>query len=171
MRDIGQENEARQQRLLRRGTTLLHQGQHNKAMQLLARAYNIDDRNLDVALNLSGAYILSKKFSKAIPILEKLSEVAPDNEMVWTNLGAAYLGNPVLARDEEQLQAIMAFKQALAINPDAPHVAYNLGLIYRDRREFETAVVWFQKAIDTNPRDRDAHMLLAQTQAKLTEEE
>lgn len=115
--------------------------------------------HFDAALNLSGAYILTKKFKQAVKILSS-HEQAPPNAMVWTNLGAAYLGNPILARDEEQLQAIAAFKQALAIDPIAPNVAYNIGLIYRDRREYALAISWFQRAVQANPNDQDARNLI-----------
>jgi len=71
--------------------------------------------------------------------------------MVWTNLGAAYLGNPILAKDEDQQRAIAAFKQALKLNPTAPNVAYNLGLIHRDRQEKDEALYWFRQAVKTNP--------------------
>ena len=76
--------------------------------------------------------------------------------MIWTNLGAAYLGNPILARDEHHDKAIAAFKKALEIDPKAPNVAYNLGLIYRDRKETPEALHWFQQALKANPNDNDA---------------
>jgi tetratricopeptide (TPR) repeat protein len=98
--------------------------------------------------------------------LEDLSDQDPDNAMVWTNLGAAYLGNPVLAHDEQQVRAIAAFEQALRINPIAPNVAYNIGLIYRDRKETDYAVYWFRQAIRANPADRDARSLLAKLEAE-----
>jgi tetratricopeptide (TPR) repeat protein len=91
-----------------------------------------------------------------VQVLEPLSEREPQNPMVWTNLGAAYLGNPVLATGQDQQRAIQAFKRALAINPSTPNVAYNLGLIYRDRGEAELALHWFQRALQANPDDRDA---------------
>ena len=116
----------------------------------------MNQENLDAALNLGGAYILSKKFSKAVAILEPLSERDPHNPMVWTNLGVAYLGNPVLAKEKEQQQAIAAFEQALALNPATPNVAYNLALIYVDRQENEQALRRFRQALQANPNDRDA---------------
>jgi Flp pilus assembly protein TadD len=157
--------------LLRQGTMLLQQGKAQKATAVLEKARALDDRNPDVALNLAGAYILTKKFKQAAAILEPLSEQEPDNAMVWTNLGAAYLGNPILARDGEHERAIAAFMRAYEINPAAPHVAYNLGLIYRDRKEYETAVHWFKRAVQANPNDRDARSLIARLQARLAEEE
>ena len=109
---------------------------------------------------MSGAFILTKKFKQAAKLLEGLRDKDPENAMIWTNLGAAYLGNPVLADDKMQLEAIAAFEQALALDPIAPNVAYNIGLIYRDRHEKETAIAWFERAIQANPKDKDARMLI-----------
>ena len=156
--------------LFRRGTELLRKGNSADAVPVLEMAYDIDPDHADVMLNLSGAYILTNQFKKAVPLLEKLKTMDPDNAMVWTNLGAAYLGNPVLAKDDEQLQAIGAFEKALAINPVAPNVAYNIGLIYRDRQEWTTAVAWFKKARQANPNDQDARNIIARLEKKMENE-
>lgn len=161
------EKQKRFQALFRRGSEMLHRGNTERAMQLLERAYQLDKTHVDTAVNLSGAYILNKKFKQAVEILEPISQQAPDHAMVWTNLGAAYLGNPILARDEEHLKAIAAFKKALSIDPIAPHVAYNLGLIYRDRGELEEAIHWFGRAIKANPNDQDARRIKAHLQESL----
>ncbi len=154
--------------LFRRGTEMLHRGDVDRAVQLLERAYQLDAEHVDTVINLGGAYILAKKFQKAVEILEPVSERNDHHAMLWTNLGAAYLGNPILSRDEEQLKAIAAFKRALEINPAAPHVAYNIGLIYRDRQELEEAVFWFKKAVQANPNDKDARKLIARLNEKLS---
>ena len=150
--------------LFRRGSELLHRGKVNDAMPVLQKAHALRPDHFDTSLNLSGAYILTKKFKQAISLLETLREQAPDNAMVWTNLGAAYLGNPVLAREAEQLQAIAAFEKALTIDPIAPNVAYNIGLIYRDRREYDKAINWFRRALQANPNDQDAQNMIAKLQ-------
>lgn len=147
-------------KLFQRGTEHLQRGDHDRAIRLLSKAYEIDAQHYDVALNLSSAYILDKKFKLALPILERLKETHSNTAQVWINLGAAYLGNPILARDEEQQKAISAFKRALDIDPVAYSVAYNLGLVYRDRQETETAKHWFQQALKHNPNDRSARYLL-----------
>ena len=153
-------SQSRFEAYFRRGTELLQQGQPGQAVSLLQKAVELEPENMDAALNLSSAYILTKKFKNAVPILERLSEAYPHNAMVWTNLGAAYLGNPVLAREEEQLRAIAAFERALQADPVAPNVAYNIGLIYRDRREVEKAISWFERALQANPGDQDARNLI-----------
>lgn len=156
--------------LLQRGTKLLRGGEPAQAAQLLEEAHRLDPSRADTLLNLSGAYILTRKFRQAVPLLEALSEQEPDNPMVWTNLGAAYLGNPVLARDEEQQRAIAAFQRALEIDPIAPNVAYNIGLICRDRGDIDQAVRWFTKAIQANPNDQDAQSILRRLRAMEEEE-
>jgi tetratricopeptide (TPR) repeat protein len=145
--------------LFRQGTSLLHQGNVNEAVPLLQQAHELDPSHVDAGINLAGAYILSKQFKSAVAVLEPLRRMTPDNAMIWTNLGAAYLGNPILATAEQQQQAITAFEKALEIDPAAPNVAYNIGLIYRDRQEKEKALHWFQRAVRTNPRDKDARRL------------
>ena len=152
--------------LLRQGTQALQRGKTSTAIPLLEQAHELEPENSDVILNLAGAYILTKKFKQAVALLEPLSEREPNNPMVWTNLGAAYLGNPILARDENHEKAIAAFKNAIKIDPKAPHVAYNLGLIYRDRKEYDDAIHWFKQALRANPADKDAQRYIDQ----LTEE-
>ncbi|MFW6096539.1 MAG: tetratricopeptide repeat protein [Chloroflexota bacterium] len=39
-------------------------------------------------------------------------------------------------------------------------MAYNLALIYRDRKERDEAMRWLRRAVDTNPADRHARSLL-----------
>ncbi|MDX1413542.1 MAG: tetratricopeptide repeat protein [Candidatus Promineifilaceae bacterium] len=146
------------------GTRDLQNGQPRKAVPLLERAHELRPDDVDAALNLGGALILTKKFRKAVSILEPLSTEHPENAMIWINLGAAYLGNPVLARDDEQRRAISAFERALDINPVAHSVAYNIGLIYRDRREFDEAIYWFNQAVQHNPQDDDARRMLKKLQ-------
>ena len=148
------------------GTLLLRQGKHLQAATELEQAHEMDSEHYDVGLNLAGAYILSKKFKKAVALLEPLSEREPDSAEVWQNLGAAYLGNPVLANEERQLKAVDAFVKALNLNPQTPHVAYNIGLIHKDRKEYEAAIKWFEVAIKTDPTDRDAKYWIAELTAR-----
>ncbi len=149
---------------LNRGARLLAQGQAQQAQALFERLSKLRPDDASVALNLSGAYILAKQFTRAIPILNQLCAREPRNAMAWTNLGAALLGNPVLATNEEQERAIAAFEHALECDPAAPNVAYNLGLIYRDRHDHDRAIQWFTRALQANPLDHDARRILERLQ-------
>lgn len=149
---------------LNRGARLLAQGKAQPARAVFERLWKQRPDDVSVAINLGGAYILNKQFKRAIPILEAVIEREPGNAMLWTNLGAAYLGNPVLATREEQDQAIGAFERALECDPVAPNVAYNIGLIYRDRNQVDLAIRWFTRAVRANPLDDDARRILERLQ-------
>ena len=142
------------------GTRLLHVNNAIQAVELLEKAHELRPDHIDAAINLGGAYILSARFKPAVEVLERAVHEDPNHAMAWINLAAAYLGNPVLARDEEQLKAIAAFNRALDLRPASPSVAYNIGLIYRDRKEWKEAEFWFRKAVETDPTDQDATNLL-----------
>lgn len=150
----------RLQRLLSQGSGLLEQGRVEEAIPYLERAHGLDANSVPALINLGAAYIMAGRQRQAIPLLERARDAEPQNAMIWLNLGAAYLGVQVLATPEQQMQAIVAFQTALELNPAAPSVHYNLGLIFVDRHETDLAVAAFRKAIQTNPLDRDAHLWL-----------
>ena len=155
-----QKTRERARRLLNRGASLLEQGKANEAIPHLERAYQLDRSSVPAQINLGGAYVLAGRHEKAVPLLEAARDAEPENVMIWINLGAAYLGNPVLATPEQQMQAIGAFEAALELNPAAPNVNYNMGLIFVDRQETELAVAAFRRAVQVNPLDRDARAWL-----------
>ncbi len=156
---------ARFEALFQRGTELLLDGNPRKALPLLEAAVEILPDHFEALLNLSSVYILSSKFKKATPILEGLIKIEPENAILYQNLGAAILGNPALATNEQQLQAIESFKNALKINPIAPNVAYNIGLIYRDRGEALEAIYWFKMAVQADPTDDDARRQITRVES------
>jgi tetratricopeptide (TPR) repeat protein len=82
--------------------------------------------------------------------------------MIWINLAAAYLGRLENSSKEDQRKAIAAFERALIIDPDAPSVNYNLGLIYKQQGETEKAAAHFWRALDVDPSDKDARIRLNQ---------
>ena len=147
------------------GTRLLSQRKPNDALPFLERAHKLKPDNPDAALNLGGAYIMAGKHKLAIVILESAVARTPDNAQLWINLGAAYLGNPITATDERQQRALAAFNRALEIDPLAHSVAYNIGLIHRDRGEIELAIAAFRRAVLADPYDRDAQRMLAKLSA------
>jgi tetratricopeptide (TPR) repeat protein len=142
--------------LLNQGASLLERGEGREAIPHLEEARSLAPENVPLLINLGGAYILAGRHKEAIAPLELARDREPDNAMIWTNLGAAYLGNPILATDEQQKRAIRAFERAIELNPAAPNVHYNLGLVFLDRGDEELAEAAFRRALQVNPFDRDA---------------
>jgi tetratricopeptide (TPR) repeat protein len=147
-------------RQLRASARLLQENRPAEALEILLPLYNAAPTDPDVAINLGGAYILQRKWNRAVRVLRQAADTHPDNAMLWTNLAAAYLGNLALAGPQHQKQAIAAYERVLEIDANAPNVHYHLGLIYKERGELAQARHYFARALEVNPLDRDARTWL-----------
>ena len=158
----GGETHERVRWLLNEGARLLRERRPGDAADHLERARQLDPSIVEVAINLGGAYVMQGRHAEAVNVLEEASRAAPDNVMIWINLGAAYLGHLDASSQEGQIEAIAAFETALRLDPQAPSVNYNLGLIYKERGELEKAAAHFWRALDVDPADNDARIRLRQ---------
>lgn len=144
-------------RVLNESARLLGQGRPGEAVERLLPLHEAAPANPDVAINLGGAYILQRKWNRAVKVLRRAVAVNAHNAMLWTNLGAAELGALETSGPKQQATAIEAYHKALAADANAPNVHYHLGLIYAFRGELIRASAFFQRAVEINPADRDAH--------------
>ncbi len=144
-------------RVLNESARLLGQNRPGEAVERLLPLHEAAPANADVAINLGGAYILQRKWNRAVKVLRRAVAANRHNAMLWTNLGAAELGALETSGPKQQQTAIDAYQKALAADPNAPNVHYHLGLIYAYRGESIRASAFFQRAVEVNPADRDAH--------------
>lgn len=147
-------------RVLNESARLLSQGRPGEAEQRLEGLNETAPDHPDVLINLSGAYIMQQKWSRAVKILTKAVKLHPQNAMLWMNMGAAQLGRLEIAGPKQQEKAIQAYQRALQIDPDAPNAHYHLGLIYKERGELTRSAAFFQRALEVNPADNDARYWL-----------
>lgn len=157
--------------LINQGARLLEAGRPRESLEFLEEAYELAPDEPAACINLGGAYILLGRHREAVPLLESAANLEPENPMVWVNLAAAYLGNPVLAGEGQQRRAIAALRRSVELNPATPSAYYNLGLIHRDRQEWNEALEAFTWAVKVNPADRDARMWRQKMEARLAQEE
>ena len=122
-----------------------------EALEKLLPLYETAPANIDVAINLGGAYILLRKWDKAAQVLRRAVELEPDNVILWINLGAAELGRLELSGPRQQARAIHAYERALAIDPRTPNADYHLGLIHKERKDFVRAAAAFDAALRLDP--------------------
>ena len=147
-------------RTLNESAQLLQQNRPGEAESKLLPLYESTPDHADVLINLSGAYILQRKWDKAVKLLNKGAKAHPNNAMLWMNLGAAQLGRLETAGPKQQERAIEAFQRAIQVNSETPNAHYQLGLIYKERGELTRAAAFFQRALEVNPADRDARYWL-----------
>jgi tetratricopeptide (TPR) repeat protein len=145
---------------LNESAQLLQQNRPGEAESKLLPLYAEAPEHADVLINLSGAYILQRKWDKAVKLLKKGTKSNPNNAMLWMNLGAAQLGRLETAGPQQQDKAIQAYQRALQANAETPNAHYHLGLIYKERGELIRATAFFQRALEVDPADRDARYWL-----------
>lgn len=155
---------------LNQSAQLLRQNRPGDALRTLEPFFEADPEDPDVAINVGGAYILQRKWTRAVKALSKAANAHPENTMLWINLGAAHLGTLESSGPKQQEKAIAAYQHALQNDPMAPNVHYHLGLIYKERGELMRASAFFQRAIEVNPTDRDAARWLERLDRIMAEE-
>ncbi len=100
------------------------------------------------------ATLKSGKTALAVEQLVQISNDAPDKPYVFTNLGLAYF------KLQELDLAEQAFKQAIA-RDSKDAVAHNhLGILQRQRGQFEDALDRYQRAIEIDSDYASAHLNL-----------
>jgi tetratricopeptide (TPR) repeat protein len=147
-------------RTLNESAQLLRQNRPGEAESKLLPLYEDAPDHADVLINLSGAYILQRKWDKAVKLLKKGTKSNPNNAMLLMNMGAAELGRLETAGPKQQEKAIQAYQRALQVNAETPNAHYSLGLIYKERGELLRATAFFQRALEVDPADRDAQYWL-----------
>jgi len=145
---------------LNESARLLRANQPEEAVTLLRPWHARRPTHPDLAINLGGAYILQRKWDKAVWALEAAAQAHLGNAMLWTNLAASYLGTLETAGPKQQRQAIAAYEQALVADPQVPNVLYHLALIYVAQQAWAQAQRYFQEALAVQPQDRDAQRWL-----------
>lgn len=152
------------QRQMTQAAALLSRGDGKGAIPLLERCLDFRPDDVNVLMNLGGAYILAGRHRYAVPLLEKATDLAPNNPSLWSNLAAAYLGKLVTSTGDKQAKALDAYQRVIDLDPAYPNVHYNMGLIYIDRREWDAAHDAFTRALETNDNDQDARTMRAQVE-------
>lgn len=160
-RKNGQRRTKEANKLFEEGVRQLREQNVDEGIDLLKQARELDAKNPDILVNLGGGYLLKGQHEKAVSVLERATDVAPDNVNAWINLAAAYLGSLEHSTLEQQEKAIEAWQQALQLDSEAPNVNYMLGLVYYKQGTIERAVAHFTRAIEVNPDDTDARRWLS----------
>ena len=83
-----------------------------------------------------------KDYTVAVAAGQRVSELMPDNHYAWFGYGVA------LNRVNRDLEAIDAYKKALALNPDRADIWDNLAQTYQSLNYLEEAETAFRKAIE-----------------------
>lgn len=87
----------------------------------------------------------SAVWSTDVALWEDTAQHAPGKARVWFNLGGAYLGS-----DPEKARA--ALVRALELQPHFPEALYDLGAIEQGKKNWNSALSYYQRAVAQEPR-------------------
>ena len=154
------------------GIPKIHDGPYKKAKELYPD--EVYPRK-----QLVTTYFASREFEKAYNELIELTELAPDDDMIWSQIGIALielgnyeraerelreyskihkhnfglwyaLGN-VLAQLDKWDEAEKALRRALQLNPDSPNARVYLGNVFRAQGRIDAAIRAYRKATVLDP--------------------
>ena len=92
---------------------------------------------------------------QAIPILEKLTELKPNKDIYFYNIG-------MLLEDNDQYQAALTkFKTAVTLNDTDPDYIMEVGYCYAHINQNDEASKWYLKAIELAPESSKYHAAFA----------
>jgi len=124
---------------------LLDKREPQKALILCQQFLSKDPINV-LLLNIKSECLMQlKKYSEAIDVLKKLTEITPQNIGLWNNLAITYR----LAGYLEL--AIASALNVVKIDPNNPNYMFNLATLYMDKMDFEHALFHLIKANKLSP--------------------
>ncbi len=147
---------------------LKEQGAWDNVIAIYKQIIELDPAMALLACNELGMVLVQQnRLTDAVDIFKKAIELnnqSPDKidaASIHYNLGFVLKTlNRKQEAAEQFLQAIEGFKKELVKDPNSAQMMLRLGLAYADSNNLPEAVIYVQKAVDTNPIDVQNHIIL-----------
>lgn len=127
------------------------QGKIDVVFNSLSKAIALDANYVFARQNLGLFLIRNRRFAEAIPGLQELAALCPDNPLAWGLMGEAFF------EVGENEKAEQSWLRAIELNPGEKLNHYNLGFLYQHLGHYKAALRKFDDALAIDPRYRDAH--------------
>ncbi len=151
--NVGYSQEGSQQEAFNNSYTFEYNGEYTKAVEAIKKGY--DEKSYGTNLRAgwlnyeAGLYIESQNYYKKAIALKPNSLEA--------KFGYIYPATALGNMD----QVIAQYKKILAIDPQNSTANYKMGLIFYDRKDFQSAYNYFEKVVDLYPFGYDALLMYA----------
>ena len=120
--------------------------------------------NIINQMTLARIHRKRKQYSEAFSAFDRILEIDPDNRRVHFHIGETYY-----KQRKDNAKAEASYRRYLDTEPPAElraHTYYRLGLLQRRARNYDAAIEWLQKSIDTWPRFKAAGKRLKEVLAE-----
>ena len=126
------------------GYLLWTKGQHAEAAEQFQVELDNNPKHTQAMLYLADSDLQMNKPDQALPLLEKVIALVPDNEMAHRDLGVLY------ADRAENEKAIAELEKAIRIRPGDVNAHYRLARVYRGMGRKDEANAEFKKVSGLN---------------------
>jgi adenylate cyclase len=127
-----------------------------RCIELMQKSVALDDSSGEAHAGLGYWLVLARQYDKAVAEGERGMALEPNSAGVLQNYAAILT---FVGRREE---AIPLFREALRLNPRPPNVYYRqFGIALRDSGRYDEAIALQKKAIEREPNDMLAYIVLA----------
>lgn len=118
---------------------------------------------LDQANAEKDGKIKRRLYDSSILVLKRAIDIYPQNGQTWL-----LYGNALFARDNDANAAISVYRKCLELRQGSYFDAdYNLGVLFYNTRQYDSALVYIYKANEAQPDHKEAKLVLTKTLAKL----
>ncbi len=128
---------------------------YTEAVKYFAIAYDIDDGNQELNRKYSLALADAKNFKEAFKIIRQTIKDKPKEIQNYLTASEVFIKADSLTEAEVQID------RARAIDPNNPGPYVAMGNFYFTRRVYELARQNYEKAIELDPKNTEAHFKLA----------
>ena len=109
-------------------------------VKLAKKAWDLDKDNPEKAWKYASVAMKAGMYKEAITALEFLVVKYPETINYWTQLASAYQKSDNLDKAED------AYKKLIQLEPDKKEDYLNLGIVYKDKRQYSLARTYYEKA-------------------------
>jgi len=139
---------------LRRAQVFYDNQAYDQAIADLAHVMKLDSTNLRAHHLLADVYLDHLQSSLALQTLERASKLYPDSITTKLKLTEFQL---IL---KQYGAAMNTLADIMKIHPGHPEALFMLGMVYRDQGKTEQAIGAFQSAVERNPDNAEAWVIL-----------
>ena len=116
-----------------------------RAMISLKNSYDLDPGNEDILVSIAEVYALSGKPNRSISTYKEALKINPDNIQILQSLGKLYARLGLSSEAEIILQRVVEHPSSKDNNVSFAY--FNLGRIFKERKDYDTAIRYFKKVI------------------------
>jgi Flp pilus assembly protein TadD len=154
------------------GMTYTRLGQEKEARSVLEKAQDLDPFDPLVHIALGTLAFQLRDFPKAYHHFQLSDRFNPGSERARAGMVASLVNSAlVLHADGKGEQAEARLLEAHRIDPEAPVVLYNLGVLARERGDLERAAAYLEEAVRLVPENAEAFVELGALYTKLGKSE